>query len=241
MNIKDIKKKHNIKLNPYSNGLFNEGIKRMRKSKDPMHAQVHVENVLDNLDLFLDNEKSLKKEDIDFNVLLPSIAWHDTWKATRPQTNHLVKYQYEQIWDGIGSARMFKEYIDKNKLDKPVNKKINHEIYKSIYFHSQIKDRLSRKKDDFYNNELSRETKILRDLDALDMWNMNRLNDAREKYCDKNFVFYDRKMFYIAKWLRESLAKRIMYFHFDWCRQEYKRRKKTLLKESAKILKANEE
>lgn len=236
MEIEELIKQHNIELKKPALELYFAGLERMKKSIDPLHGQEHVHDVLANLDEFLRNEKKVKNNRINFSVLLPAIAWHDTWKANRPQTKNLVKYRYEQIWDGIGSARVLTEYA----RDKKIDKELMDQIIKSVYYHTQVPDRLRRKSDDFYDKELDLETKILRDMDGLDMWSLKRLQSAEEEHCNEKGVFHDRKMYYIARWVYNTLDKKIMYFHFPWPEQEYKKRKKILLDYSRNILEVNE-
>ena len=235
MQIKELLKRHNIKIHDHAHELYEEGLGRMKKSKDPLHADLHVGDVIEILNEFLLREKGVRNSEINYSVLLPAIAWHDAWKATRPQTKNLVKYRYEQIWDGIGSARVLTEFIQ----DKKINKELTDRIVRSVYYHTQVPDRLRRKSDDFYENELDLETKVLRDVDGLDMWSLKRLQSAENKHCDKKGVFHDKKMYYIARWVHNTLDKKIMFFHFDWSEQEYIRRKKILLDYSRNILDAN--
>ncbi|MBU0731791.1 hypothetical protein KKC88_02825 [Patescibacteria group bacterium] len=235
MEIEELIKKHNIIIENHALELYEEGLRRMKNSEDPLHADEHVGDIFGNLDEFLRKEKSIRNSEINFSVLLPAIAWHDTWKATRPQTKNLVKYRYEQIWDGIGSARVLTEFVQ----DKKIDKQLTDRIVRSVYYHTQVPDQLRRKSEDYYENDLDLETKILRDMDGLDMWSMKRIHLAEAEHCDEEGVFRDRKMFFIARWVYNAMDKKTMIFHFDWPKQEYLKRKKILLDYSRDILDAN--
>ena len=118
MKFEEFLTKYEIKLKPNIKKVCEDGINEMKKSKDPAHDDVHVFDVLGILDLFLQNSQEIDTEDIDFRILLPSIFWHDVWKSRRCQTKNLLKFQFEQIWDGIGSAKIFKAYSKNIELSK---------------------------------------------------------------------------------------------------------------------------
>ncbi|MBI4091439.1 hypothetical protein HY419_01655, partial [candidate division WWE3 bacterium] len=59
-----------------------QGLNLMRASKDLLHSIGHIERMLNDLNSFLADNPTTKKH-INFNILIPAICWHDSWKTTR--------------------------------------------------------------------------------------------------------------------------------------------------------------
>lgn len=150
-----------IKLTPHLLEICREGERRMSLSPDPIHDHHHVGRILGYLQNFIKNHAY----QTDYSVLLPAICWHDVWKAQR-QTLNPIKLIYYQIYEGIGSLRIFRQH-NKHHLPAEVLAKIGYVIRK----HSQVQ---------FFSLK-TLEAKILRDLDDLDILSAKRLKPLLKK------------------------------------------------------------
>lgn len=128
----------------------------MSLSRDPIHDHHHLGRLLKYLTTFLKHHQRR----IDFQVLLPAICWHDVWKGQRHTLNPL-KLIYYQIYEGLGSQRIFQAANYRLFNDRRLLKQIGYAIRK----HSQVQL--------FPLTKL--EAKILKDLDDLDVLSAPRL------------------------------------------------------------------
>lgn len=228
MKFEEFLTKYEIKLKPNIKKVCEDGINEMKKSKDPAHDDVHVFDVLGILDLFLQNSQEIDTEDIDFRILLPSIFWHDVWKSRRCQTKNLLKFQFEQIWDGIGSAKIFKAYSKNIELSKHNIE----EILFAIRYHGGFYRKLLK-------SDHSLESKILCDMDRLGFWSMERLEYIQRKYLDFNGKFCNPKYLPLAIWVLKKLAKRRESYFFKWSEDEFNRRKEAMFEKGYEIMRKN--
>jgi hypothetical protein len=135
----------------------------MKVSLDPLHDDAHIGRLLKNLSLFL---KAYPNHHlINFETLLLAICWHDAWKAQRVTLNPL-KLIYYQLYEGIGSMILFsKGSVGILSSDQIAD--VNYAIRK----HAQ-----------FQLVPLSTfEAKILKDIDDLDVLNVQRMRYVLQK------------------------------------------------------------
>ncbi|RJQ37332.1 hypothetical protein C4559_03760 [Candidatus Microgenomates bacterium] len=194
----------------------------MEKSKDPLHNQFHVFRILDDLNAFLKENKEIDINKINYEVLLLSICWHDTWKSKRfPGSIGLLFYQL--IKDGTGSMALFKRYAKKTTLDKEILKETKYAIKKHGEF--QI---LPRK---------TLESKILKDLDLLEKWSLERLKPLEKKYLVPEKI--NLKLLRLAKFYFDHFLfpMKKSKFYFKWSQIEFKKRKTFFLTRAKKLLK----
>jgi len=229
MKVEDFIKKHKITLNNQAKKICQEGIKQMYKSKDPIHGHIHIFDIIGLLDRFINESNEINKPKINFNILLPAICWHDIWKSQRHQTTNLIQFKFEQIWDGIGSSIIFKKYAKQNNLKKHYSKKIHY----AILYHGGPISKYKRK-------NCSLEAKILDDLDSVDFWSLKRLKYLENIYLDKNDKLTIPALIPIANWILHSFSKKIVNYYFQWCQQEFERRKDALLKRGHEIMHKNQ-
>lgn len=174
----------------------------MSQSPDPIHDHHHIGRILKQLGWFL---KSHAKKP-NFEILLPAICWHDVWKGRRQSLNP-IKLFYYQLYEGIGSWRIFQ----KHQKDLPAN--LAAQIGYAIRKHSQFQ---------FFSLKTF-EAKILRDLDDLDIVSAKRLRPLLKK---RNFV----------STIVKKIGKAFLYFQthknshrkseFNWTRKRLEKQNK---------------
>src|SRR3989344_2563029 len=86
-----------------------EAISRMTVSTDPFHDETHVFSILDSLDKFFDESREINCSQIDYEVLLQAVCWHDIWKSTKIQKSRRRVF-FDNAADGLGSMRIFGRY-----------------------------------------------------------------------------------------------------------------------------------
>lgn len=230
MEIEEFVKKRGIVIEDRASALFQEGLRRMAKSRDPLHGGEHVRDMIAWVDRFLENEEAAGTGDKDFSVLLPAIAWHDAWKAGKKQTTSLIKLKFVSLWDGYGSMRLFRGFADRSGFSGDYAAK----IAECVYFHAPLRQKAIGGK-----KFLSTEAKILRDLDNLDMWSLKRLDIAKKAYCDEEGVFFDKRMARIAYAAFRQMRARAPEFHFSWPRRTYESVRPEWLRRSEEVVRKN--
>jgi hypothetical protein len=175
------------------------GETKMRNSIDPLHDEHHIGRLLNNLKFFLKKHKNHQK--INFEILLLSICWHDVWKAKR-QTLNPIKLIYYQLYEGIGSLLIF----SKNSVGLLPNDIIA-EVNYAIRKHSQFQ----------LFSLTSIESKILKDIDDLDVLNPKRMRYLLSK---ANSVNKFTKQFG-KSWLKILANKKTTNrLEFEWSRKK---------------------
>lgn len=200
MKLATLLKKHSIVLHKSTLKVCREGIRRMGKSVDPHHDKRHVERLFNHLSYLLSADNNLRKI-VDFNILIPSICWHDVWISTQ-KAQSMPKLLWNNFAEGILSAKIFYDYAYRY-LRYPKIMKIHYAIRKHSSF--QI----------FPIKTL--EAKVLVDVDKLELWNSKRFINKSDTYVsDKNmyqkylvrfYFFYSHKMGMYFKELEEKLRK----------------------------------
>lgn len=220
MTLLDFLNKRNLTLSDKSLKLCQKGIDLMSEAINLTHNRSHVEGLLDNLDQFIEKELIQKNLNINFDVLLLAICWHDVWKASVSSHKILSNIFWEPYYDGIGSVKIFNSYAKKEELGSSIAK----EVAYCIRNHSFLKDILYIKPS-ILPDKL--EAKILRDIDGIDVWYEPRLKHSyqRLKGLKKKTIIYFSKI--IIKKGREKKKKN---FFFTWPKEEFLRKSKSCLK-----------
>src|SRR3989344_9097196 len=105
-----------------------EGFGRMKKSRDSLHDDVHIENLLGLLDQFLIKHKKIKNK-LDLKAVFLALCWHDAWKAKHdPKT--VGSIIYNQAMEGIFASQLFKKESKKCAVDKSTIEKASYAIRK---------------------------------------------------------------------------------------------------------------
>ena len=192
----------------------------MEKSIDPAHNAEHIENILNNLEEFLESGE-IKRSRINFEVLLVSICWHDVWKSMR-MPDDILSVFVNQVWDGWGSARIFKKEVGLKDEEEGKLRKVfwiigNHP--RDMTIHIPFRMYL--------------ETKILKDMDRLERWNLKRHDDFFEKL----LVVRDEKNQKYVNWLIKFFKEKYTLwsdsdkkYYFQWTKQEFKKRRDIYLR-----------
>ncbi len=231
LHLEDFTQKYSISLHNSAIELCERAAHIMQNSKDPVHAYPHVLNILKELDDFLNKEYSVNQQDIDFNILLPAIFWHDSWKSTQEQTKSLLVFIYQQIMDGFGSARMMKPVAKELGISRDIRKAIQHAILR----HSHPLFLFPSTKRYIWTPK-TLEGKILRDLDFLDSWHLKRFKTIKEHHLKLgNTEEYVKK---IGLWWINNVMKRTngTELFFEFSLQKFKRRKDKMMAEIEKLL-----
>lgn len=206
MKLKTFIAKNNLKINSKVLTLCDSGSKIMKNSVDQIHDLSHVEKLLDELDYLINQISNLKKQ-INYEVLLLAICWHDTWNTNKKITNlfQLITYQ---VFEGFGSANLFKKYATQVNLDKHILRK----TYYCIRKHSSFQ----------IIPPLSVEAKILIDLDKLELWNFFRFFRGKsayqsnkavfDKYLVRLYYFYSSKVGMYFKTLEKNFSEKTLDF-----------------------------
>jgi len=198
-----------IKLSQTSLMLCKIGERKMINSIDPLHDKHHIGRLLKNLSAFLKYYPNHKK--INFEVLLLSICWHDTWKAKR-QTMNPFKLVYYQVYEGIGSMIIFSKNTI-NLLPQSIIEKVNYTIRK----HSQFQ----------FFSLTTLESKILKDIDDLDILNAKRLRPLLRKRKEISIFTKTFGKYYIS---HKSSEKSLNDMEFSWSKKKAERINKIINK-----------
>ena len=216
-------KQHKIKLSPKAHAFCKLGLKRMAKSVDPIHNHLHVVCLLNNFAGLLKNERSLLKQDLDYNALLISIIWHDIWKSARFPKG-LFKLAWDQIYEGRGSAKIVAREMKKADFPKQTIKKVAYAIRQHSIVHRKRK---------------TIESKILKDVDELARWNVGRIKFAGRQLFGRKILsskLLKAGKFYVNWFMRPAHTK----LYFGWSRREFRQLKKAWLKQAGTLYKKYE-
>lgn len=189
--------------------LMEQGYGMMKVSKDPYHDHTHVDRMLADLQRFLDHKKEQNK--VNPEVLLLSTAWHDSWKSGRVAGNE-IELLYHQFMDGLGSVALFEAAAKKQGLEKDLTQQVSYAIRKHAHFQ--------------FLPVQTEEAKLLRDLDDLDLWSVERFD------LGKNLFIFETP--WKVKFFLRTLEKQV--FHTDWAHQERHKRKDSLYETIKKLL-----
>jgi len=192
----------------------------MEKSVDDLHSVGHVKRMLVDLKKLLEREKGLEKR-IDKKILQLMIVWHDCWKAER-NTENVFLLGWSNIYEGWGSAKIFRRQAKKVKLSKRKIKIIGDGIKKHTWFCRKIKR--------------GREASVLWDLDNLEVWSLERAMPKKNHLFSRGWRRKDRFLvkaifFYIQNFL---MARSEKHLYFDWSKGEYIKRKEEFGEEMEK-------
>ncbi|MFH1404528.1 MAG: hypothetical protein ABIH21_00320 [Patescibacteria group bacterium] len=184
----------------------------MSQSKDDTHDEQHVERILGHLSYFLTKNPD-QKQQLDFEILLLAICWHDTWKSTR-NPNTLMTFLFDNYWDGYGSYFTFL----KESKNSGVNPKTRKRVAYAIRKHGFAEPFPRR----------TNEAKLLKDIDVLEKWNIERFDKTRKEWFSEPgtkgrllMLKFAKKIFYDSQ--------RDNHFYHKWFEQEYNKRKKTAI------------
>src|SRR5258706_2701954 len=190
--------------------LISEGVILMKNSKDPLHDLDHIITLKDNYEEFN------KGGEIETNkkVMLYSIVFHDTFKAVNPRATSGIRLVWDELYEGMGSAKIFEGHAKKSELDKGLANEVIYAIRKHPLFNLFPR--------------ATKEAKLLFDLDELEFWNFNRFK--------KSFNVFQ---FDLNRHIEATLAylkhRTNKGFYFEWSRHKFEQNKPNFIEELKKI------
>lgn len=170
MQFDDFIRKHTISLSPAIDRCCRHALAIMEQSNDALHTDKHIQNLFQELDILVGYEK----RSIDYDILLPALCWHDIWYAIQPTTNNTFVIVFRIFYEAYGSAKCFLGYTKQY----PIDQNIIQEIYLAIRRHARTGVRFI---DHVLNTPHSYEAQVLRDLDELDVWSIQRLELVKKQ------------------------------------------------------------
>jgi len=194
----------------------------MKKTRDPLHDQNHIFRIIGDLHRLISNDPSVPWNQVNFEVLLLSICWHDVWRSLKRHRNKRTGL-YHWFYEGSGSARMFYRYANRFKLNHLIAKKTAYAIRKHSGF--QILPRTTI------------ESKILNDLDRLEEWSFARIKTAignSRAFLDVSPKLIRLYKFYFDHWMQRSGHKP---FYFSWSKKVFPDRRDKFTHQTAYLLK----
>lgn len=229
MTLREFIAKHKVDIDQQFLDIAVDGLERMKKSGLSDHNEKHIYDIFGDLEEMIERVGMEKFENIDWNVFLPALCWHDAWKATRKTTKNLLLFKWEQLWDGKGSQLLFRKYLRKKRIRGLKATKISD----TIYFHAPIRQFFWRKKERWAWSE----GKLLRDLDGLQIWNMKRYLRMKQEHINEDYTFKNPRYLKLGKWIYKKFMKshEDKYLFYAWTREVFDIRKHAVLKEAEKL------
>ncbi len=159
---------HQVHLTPEESALYEQGIDLMDRSIDPHHDATHIARLLDSLDEFMRTDEFQRMADrINVKVIFMAILWHDCWRAHK-ETERCVPLFWLTMYEGIGASRYFAKAAKLAEVEPAFGEAVTYAIRKhSLFQFWPIK---------------TLEAKILKVVDALDMYSLDRTYLLEKKY-----------------------------------------------------------
>jgi hypothetical protein len=188
--------------------LLDRAVEFMTHAKDPSHGIDHLNSMLKDADRFF---KSMgDRFDIDQEILLLSLYWHDVWKSQNKPT--MGNYLFQQLYEGWGSMLMFKKCARIVDLSSHITSAVSYAIRK----HSAFQFRAAK----------TLEAQLLWDIDTLDLWNSKRTKALFRNLRWANISLLDSYLMYMKKvgfplnfeWTRNEVIKIQPLFFKDMSR-----------------------
>jgi hypothetical protein len=174
--------------------LLDKAVEFMTNTRDSSHGMEHINNLLRETNRFFTSNEN--KFDIDREVLLLALYWHDVWKSQiKPNWRN---YLFLQLYDGLGSMFMFKNYARKVSLSPEMIHSVSYAIRKHSTFQGFPRKTL--------------EAKLLWDVDTLDIWNFQRTRTVFQDLGSSNITALDSYLRY--------LKRAGFQLYFEWTRNE---------------------
>ncbi|MCA9385313.1 hypothetical protein KC717_01555 [Candidatus Dojkabacteria bacterium] len=157
---------------------------------------------------------------VDFEVLTLSIIWHDVWKATRTFSPSVIRFWFDQMYEGIGSTKILKKYA----RDLGYKQEKVKQIALAIRFHPGFEYALPARMWFLWNRLKIDEAKILRDLDVLES---SISIDQLENFKANWFPIICKHSQFKKIWSRYYRRGLSMiddsYFNYEWSKEQYKK------------------
>jgi hypothetical protein len=189
--------------------LLDKAVEFMINTRDPSHGMEHIDNLLQETGQFF--KSTGDKFDIDRDVMLLALYWHDVWKSQiMPNWGN---YLFLQLYEGLGSMFMFKAEAIAIGLSPAMIRSVSYAIRK----HSAVQG--------FRAKTL--EAQLLWDVDTLDIWNTQRTRSALQNLGRISLPTFDAYVRYV------KMAGSRLYF--EWTRNEVRKMAPSFFEEMSKI------
>jgi len=196
--LKEFLSETSFQLSPSADLLCDQGISIMNNAIDPMHDGDHINSMFTKLYDYM-NEKNLTTRDLNLEVMLLSICWHDTWKAMK-QPRGILDFMLHQLVEGVFSARNFQKAAINTSLDNELISEVSYATRKHSYLQfTAIK---------------TPEAQLLWDIDTLEMWNIERYIKAGEEF----FMITRRRY---QKFMEAYMKRQNKRFYTQWARSQF--------------------
>jgi hypothetical protein len=178
MDLNTFLKKNSIKLQPKIRKLCDDGIVLMSQSVDGFHDDKHVFGMLKILDEYLKKYDNI--QELNFDVLVTSVCWHDVWKAKRKPTN-FIQIIYHFLYEGEGSRKIFFKAAKEKQISGDTCDQIAYAIRMHNYYGRAL-----------FSKRKTEESKILSDVDTIDGLTKEHFQRVTKSYVgfDKSFLHW---------------------------------------------------
>lgn len=168
----------------------------MVHSKDPHHGINHINRLFDDLDSLVNSPEVISLT-IDWEVLLMGLCWHDAWKTKTPVKKNILAFIMGEFYHGIGGVKMFNAFVKDKNLPREKVAGTQYLIRKHASFFAN-----SFRKLDTKLFPPSLEFMLFRDVDGLDCWHIQRLEDIKRSYLvngnfDKKYILIGKFWYYV--------------------------------------------
>jgi hypothetical protein len=223
INLDEFLQQNNIKISDEVYKFCQLGIKTLKNAKDPLHSEKHPLRMLTDLGRIIEPEKL--RERIDFELLVTSIIWHDVWRGRIFVTNPFSLI-YSLIGDGLGGAVVFYKAAKKFGLSKSLIK----DVSKIILLHSDIAPYK------LFRQRRRLETRILIDLDSLDIWSESRMNSLIDNIDPQEVSIWKIRLakVYMDWFMLHQDAEKS--YHLNWAKEEFAKRRARLIRKINELI-----
>jgi hypothetical protein len=160
--------RHDLVLTLAEWRLCRQAIDIMRNSVDPFHDCSHISRMLESLEEFMRTDEFQQSAgQVDLKTLLLAILWHDCWRAAKDAKRPLSLF-WLTLYEGIGASRYFARAAREAGLKETLRRNVSYAIRKHSRF--QVLP------------IVTLEAKILRMVDALDMFHPERANLLQKRF-----------------------------------------------------------
>lgn len=189
--------------------MLDRAVEFMTNTRDPSHGMEHINNLLRETGRFF--KSTGDAFNIDREVLLLSLYWHDVWKSQhKPNWGN---YLFQQLYEGLGSALMFRRDAWVAGLPPNIIRSVSYAIRKHSAFQIVSARTL--------------EAQLLWDIDTLDLWDSQRTREAFRNLGRVNLRAFDSYIRYMKK--------AGFHLNFEWSRDEATKMRPSFFEEMSKF------
>jgi hypothetical protein len=159
---------HDLALTPAEWWLCRKAASIMASSVDQFHDCSHISRMLGSLNEFMRTDEFRQIAcQVDLKTLLLAILWHDCWRAAKDVKRPLSLF-WLTLYEGIGASRYFAKAAREARIEETLRRNVSYAIRKHSRFQMLP--------------IVTLEAKILRMVDALDMFHPDRANLLQKRF-----------------------------------------------------------